>query len=83
MIADIICAEPRDEAQRISVQGPSFGSQEDPEQQLSDATQLRSNMYHFAVPAADVVTGTPLHEGRDSSTPTRLARNEKLQKRCY
>lgn len=74
--------ETQHEAQRLSLPGPSVSPQEDPQQQLPDATQLRSYMHHVAVPASNYVTGTSCPQGRDSA-PGRIVRNNELQKRYF
>jgi len=63
--------ETQDEAQRIRLPGPGVSPQEDPQQQLPDATQLRSYMHHASVPASDHFTRTCSPQGRDSA-PGRL-----------
>jgi hypothetical protein len=63
VIADVYEGD-QDEAKRIRLSGASFSPQEDPQQQLSDVTQLRSNMHNFAVPTADFFAGTTLRQGR-------------------
>jgi hypothetical protein len=64
VIADVYEGH-RDEAERIRLSGPSFSPQEDSQQQLPDASQLRSNMHNFAVPTADFFAGTSLSQGKN------------------
>jgi hypothetical protein len=55
--------EDQDEAKCIRVSGPGFCPQEDPQQQLPDAAQLRGDMHYLAVSATDDYTRTPLRKG--------------------
>jgi hypothetical protein len=75
-------SETQDEAQRLRLPGPSVSPQEDPQQQLPDATQLRSYMHHVTVPASNYVTGTSRRQGRDSA-PGRIVRKEELPKQYF
>ena len=78
-IADRNYEETQDEAQRVCLPSASVSPQEDPQQQLPDATQLWSDMHHVAVPASDHLSGTDHRQGRDSASG-RLLNDGKLQK---